>query len=200
MAASAKPGMQRRADMTEELTPEQIGIAQRIAAGDKLLDITADTGVARTTIHLWRSIHPQFQAKIREFQEKFEADVRDRYVSQKHVRIGRYVDILEKLDRIMTARGLHFERSPDLDASGGGETGVIVRQYKAIGTGPMAEKVTEYATDAVLLREYRAYSELLSKELGQWVDRQEHSGVGGGPIIVREVVINTPAIDLPEDY
>jgi hypothetical protein len=71
----------------------------------------------------------------------------------------------------------------------GGHTGIVVRQYKMVGSGRDAELVEEYAVDTATLRELRATHEQAAKELGQWTEKHEHSGS-----ITREFVLVPDAV------
>jgi hypothetical protein len=64
----------------------------------------------------------------------------------------------------------------------GGETGLLTKKLKVIGFGENAELVAEYSVDTGLLKELRAHEEQAARELGQWADKTEISGPGGGPV------------------
>jgi transposase-like protein len=185
---------------TDKLDITQIEAARMIAEADLTQrEIARRLGVDEQTLSRWKH-DPLFLAKIQEHTDELEDSIRRTFVAQRHKRIERLLAMVQRLETVMSERGLEFEDAQDLERSGGGHTGVVVRQYKSIGSGPTAEVRVEYMTDATLLREYRAYCEHLARELGQWGDKLEITGSGGGPIIVREVVVKTPELDLPEDY
>ncbi len=55
------------------------------------------------------------------------------------------------------------------DVPGGGDTGLLVRQYKVSGETVM----TEYAVDTATIRELRGVQEQVAKELGQLVEKKD---------------------------
>ncbi len=106
-------------------------------------------------------------------------------------------------------RQVVIERAEDFAGSGvpGGETGLLVRKVKMIGSGPAAREIVEYEVDTGLLKEMRAHLEQAARELGQ---SQEMGCVKAGTVSVNnsQVVMYMPtpapggsaapvAIDLP---
>jgi hypothetical protein len=72
----------------------------------------------------------------------------------------------------------HGEKDPDVAGHPGGDTGLVVRQVKMIGSGAAAQLVEEYPVDVALLRaeldvmrELREHEKQAAQELGQWVDK-----------------------------
>lgn len=55
----------------------------------------------------------------------------------------------------------------------GGNTGLLVRTTKGIGSGDTFQIVDEYAVDTGLLRELREHEKQAAQELGQWIDKSE---------------------------
>jgi len=55
--------------------------------------------------------------------------------------------------------------------------------------------VTEWVLDTDLLREFRELEELMARERGQRKQQVEHSAPGGGPLVIREVVVHLPTAD-----
>jgi hypothetical protein len=58
----------------------------------------------------------------------------------------------------------------------GGETGLLVRQYKQVGSGPDARLVTEYVADTGVTKELRALYDDTAKELGHRADNLNLDG------------------------
>ena len=76
-------------------------------------------------------------------------------------------------------------------AGAGHETGLLVRTYKLLGRGEDAQLVEEYKVDDGLLRELRELEKHSATELGQWMEKQEHSGQVAVQRIV-EVAVTMP--------
>lgn len=69
--------------------------------------------------------------------------------------------------RLMKARAEMYREVP------GGDTGLIVRQVKVVGTGKNAREIDEYKYDAALMQEIRELERHAATELGQWSEKQE---------------------------
>ena len=83
------------------------------------------------------------------------------------------------LERLRQARGADMTEAP------GGETGLLVRRIKSIGSGELQEKVIEYELDPVMLRERRRIEEQAARELGQLgPEASKGSQTGGGTVVV----------------
>jgi phage terminase small subunit len=63
----------------------------------------------------------------------------------------------------------------------GADTGLLVKQLRF---SPGGNTIEEWAVDTGLLRELRAHEEQAAKELGQWAEKRELLGAGGGAIKV----------------
>ncbi|HEU0165846.1 MAG TPA: hypothetical protein VFQ54_12445, partial [Thermomicrobiales bacterium] len=58
----------------------------------------------------------------------------------------------------------------------GGGTGLILRQYKQVGSGRDAQLVEEYVVDTATVRQIQSLHEQAAKELGQWTEKVNMSG------------------------
>jgi hypothetical protein len=162
--------------------------AAALVAADELTDqgIADKVGVARSTFQNWKK-HPEFKTRVQDIAAELGAAA-ERYA------IGRRVRRLQRLDETR-AKLLQVIRERALDPAvanqAGGKTGLVVRTYKAAGR----TLVEEYQVDVALLRELRKTEEQAARELGQWADRKEVSGPGGGAIhTAGEVVV----IEMPD--
>lgn len=157
--------------------------AALLVAEDRLTDdeIAKQAGVSRQALDGWKK-RPEFAARVEEHLEAFRARVRRRGIAIAERRVEALQDRWERMRRVIDERAEEMEG----ECPGGG-TGLLVRQYKAIGSGEYAEKVTEYQVDTGLLKEMRAHEQQAAQELGQWLDRQVHSGPDGGPIVVKKI-------------
>ncbi len=72
----------------------------------------------------------------------------------------------EKMHRVIDARAA----DPEMQRAPGGETGLLVKSFKTLGSGPLATVVEEYEVDTGLLAEMRKTEEHVAHELGQWVE------------------------------
>lgn len=61
----------------------------------------------------------------------------------------------------------------------GATTGLVVKQYKMVGSGEGATLVEEWVADTAVTKEIRATHEQAAKELGQWKDNVNLSGEVG---------------------
>jgi phage terminase small subunit len=70
-------------------------------------------------------------------------------------------------------------------AAPGASTGLLARTYKQVGMGQAARLVEEWTVDTGLLAELRQLEQHTAKELGQWTERNELTGKGGAPLLIR---------------
>ncbi len=147
--------------------------AQLIAEGRlEYGEIAEKIGVDVRTLLNWRK-----GTKFSERVEEISSEIADRMlrlaIARKEYRVAALNRHQTKLETLIE------KRSQDMaDVPGGGETGLLVRQYKVSGENT----VVEYAFDAALSRELRAVKEQAAKELGQLVDKSELTGKDGGPL------------------
>jgi hypothetical protein len=62
-----------------------------------------------------------------------------------------------------------------------------------LGSAQNNQTVEEYAVDTALLKELRAHEQQAAQELGQWLDKHEHTGKDG------ESLVFTIQLDKPDD-
>lgn len=146
--------------------------AALLLAEDELTDeeIAASCGVSRQTIANWKK-DSGFAGLVGDQVGRLNAAMLRLPIAKKRERLK----TLDKLHR--KALGVIDARGDDMEGeTPGGETGLLVRQTKQIGSGRDAYKIEEYAVDVPLMREIRALEEQAAKELGQWVDKREVTG------------------------
>lgn len=108
---------------------------------------------------------------IRAEIQAWRDDVRTGAIAQMEYRIS----VLDDIER--RYRDLISARSGDMAGKvPGGETGLLVRQFKAIGSGETAHEVTEYKADTAVTQEIRDTHKQAAQELGQWTDKLDLSG------------------------
>jgi hypothetical protein len=160
-----------------------------LVAEDSLTDveIAARVGIHERQLRNWKA-DPAFRERVGEHVAALEAVALRYEIAKRARRVAALDDRWHRMARVIEARG----REMDGEAPGA-ETGLLVRQVKVIGTGEQQRTVEEYAVDTGLLRELRATEEQAARELGQWAERQEHAGPGGGPLRFTLVVAGAGA-------
>lgn len=153
--------------------------AAQLLAVDELTDqeIADKVDVKRQTLWGWKK-RSEFAARVKELTDQL-GEVAQRYaIGRRSRRVAALNNRWERMRKVIE------ERAADREMRGvpGGETGVLVHTMKSIGSGPAAEKVDEYEFDAALLKELREHEKQAAQELGQWTEKKEHTGKGGGPI------------------
>jgi hypothetical protein len=151
-------------------------------ANDELTDeqIAERAGVCRAALCLWKQ-NPDFAARVESYVNEFRRRVRARGIAILERRVASLDDRWSRMHRLMTERA----DAPEMKAVAGGSTGLLAHDVKAIGSGPLAEKVDVYTFDAALMKEIRETERQAAQELSQWTEKHEHMGKGGGPIDTR---------------
>lgn len=151
--------------------------AALLLAEDGLTDLEIATacGISRPALVKWKTA-PEFQQRIAEIVSR-RKDAALRYsIAQQDRRLAAMDDRWQRLLQVIA------ERAEEMDgAVSGGGTGMLARTIKLSNTGVQVE---EYVVDTGLLKELRGLEEQAAKELGQWIERKEHTGKGGGPILI----------------
>lgn len=160
-------------------TGKRLKACQHVAE-DALTDeqIAADVGVTRQTITNWRK-HPEFEARRKALVSELQERVKQEGLGRLDKRKAAAEDRHRRMTQVILARADEMA-----DEVAGGESGLLVRQYKSIGTGPNARQVEEYHVDAVLLRELREIEKQIAQDAGQFAEKQEISGPGGESLLV----------------
>lgn len=142
-------------------------VAARDVAEDELTDqeIATAAGVSRQTLTEWKK-NPDFAARVAELVEEARNVAARHAIGRKARRIRSMNDRWARLQRIIDARAT----DPDLAGYPGGDTGLLVRRVKVVGTGELQERVVELELDHALLREMRELEKAVAIELNQ-IDR-----------------------------
>jgi hypothetical protein len=159
-----------------------------LVAEDELsdIDIAAAVGIGRTTLHRWK-LNKDFTAQVGDYVGDINRAMLRLAIAKKRKRLSVLDDLHTKALNVIAARS----EDESVAEFAGGNTGLLVRQIKVVGTGPMAREVEEAAVDVGLIREIRALEEQAAKELGQWVEKSE---VGGMVQVVRVIGADVEAI------
>lgn len=135
--------------------------AALLLAEDELSDaaIAEKVGIGRTTLFTWKQ-HPDFQARIKEHIAELEASILRYAIAKKRNRVARQNADWERLERIREERA----NNPEMGGVSGDDTGLLIRQYKVIGTGHNAQTIEEIVVDTGLVK---ARSELEKHTAGE---------------------------------
>jgi hypothetical protein len=155
--------------------------AALLVAEDKLTDakIGAACDVTERTIERWKR-HPDFKARVAEHVEAYRATIRARGIAILENRVDALQDRWERMKGVIAARAEEHASIP------GGESGLLVRTVRGVGSGEDFELVELYAVDTGLLRELREHEKQAAQELGQWTERKDLT-TGGEPIVLKVV-------------
>ena len=145
--------------------------AASLVSEDKLSDdeIAKSVEVNRTTLHRWKQ-HPEFQAKVQQIIKEAQDKVIAKGVADRQNRVDALNDRWKRMREVINQRAEVYANE-----EAGGNTGLIVKQVKGIGKGADFQIVEMFAVDTGLLKELREHEKQAAQELGQWVDKQEHS-------------------------
>jgi hypothetical protein len=144
-----------------------------LVAEDRLTDeeIAAEVNVTRRQLDRWKD-HPEFAARVDAHIKAMDAEISRKGIARQMRRVEAQDDRWRRMRAVVEARSA----DPELAAAPGGDTGLLVRQQKALGGGDNFQIVDEFAVDTGLLREMRELEKQAAQELGQWTDRHEYSG------------------------
>jgi hypothetical protein len=153
-------------DAKFEWSEASIAAAQLLAVGDlDFMDIAKKVGVARKTLWSWRR-NPVFAAQVEEHTEEIRQEVRRHGIAIVERRVAALNDRWRRMQRVIDARAIEHAKVP------GGDTGLLVRKLKNLGSGENARIVEEYEVDTGFLSEVRATEKQAAEELGQWTERK----------------------------
>jgi transposase-like protein len=155
--------------MSSELNTRQRNAAELLARGDATQQAVAlRVGVRPETMTRWLAL-PAFVEHLETEREAIRAAIRAEGIVNKQNRIDAYNERWLKMQTVIAERA----ESPDMQQVPGGKTGLLVKTWKQVGSGPDAQLVAEYSVDTGTLAEMRATEKQAGQELGQWVDKSE---------------------------
>lgn len=151
-----------------------------IAEGELSFDeIAVRLNTGRRTLYDWLE-HEEFAARVKEHTTRL-GQLAERFViARRAARLSSKQQRWRKLQCIIDARAA----DPSHARAPGGGTGLLVRHQKMLGSGDNATLVEEFEVDTGLLKEMRDLETESAKECGQWTEKRELTGAGGGPIQV----------------
>jgi hypothetical protein len=149
--------------------------AARLLATDELTDaaIAKRVGVCRRTLYSWQK-QPEFQARLAELRAEL-GEVASRYAVGHLARRIRWLNgRIRRMMRIIRERA----KDPAMRGVPGGDTGLLVRRVKGLGSGENLRLVEEYHVDTALLKELREHEKQAAIELGQWTEKKDLTAAG----------------------
>ena len=151
-----------------------------LLAEDHLTDeqIAVAVGCSRPTLVRWKA-EPDFAARIQEVARRLGDLALRHAIARRHKRVGRLQDRWDRMGKVIEERAA----APEMQDVPGGTTGLLVKTIKQIGSGDNAREVEEYEVDVGLLKEEREYARQAAQEIGQWVEKNEHTGKDGKDLI-----------------
>ena len=165
-----------------------------LVAEDDLSDeqIAESVGTTRRTLDRWKHTEP-FMARVQEHRDAWRAAVMAEGIANRINRVNALNDRWRGMQQVIAERAadtssgtyttaLTEDGKTERIIAPGWSTGLLVRTEKQIGAGDRAVHVIEFAVDTGLLREMRAHEEQAAKELGQWLDKHEHTGKDGAAL------------------
>lgn len=154
--------------------------ANLIARGELTIGAVADRlGIPVRSLYEWRK-HPDFIARVDGLIDDMRAAIRRRAISWVERRVDRLNDAWLRMQQVIAERAA----DPALASVPGGKTGLLCRNVKGVGRGDDFQLIDVYEVDTGLLKELREHEKQAAQELGQWSEKTELSGPGGGPIPV----------------
>lgn len=117
---------------------------------------------------------PKIQAAIAEWR----SEIRGFAVREATSRIADLDEIKNRLWRVIAARAEEHR-----DFAAGGDTGLLVKTTKMLGSGKMAVEVDEYTYDSAIVRDLASIYAQIAKEVGADKVTLEISGPDGGPVV-----------------
>jgi hypothetical protein len=157
--------------------PHKQDEAAQLLAEDRLTDreIAQQLNITERQLYRWKKL-PTVADRIEEIRTATAAQILAQGIRRKETRLAKLDGLIEGLDRVIA------ERSFDMVGVPGGQSGLLVRTIKKIGSGEDAEKVEEYAVDTKTIKEYREVMRHAAVEKGEWTEKFEHAGTDGQPL------------------
>lgn len=175
--------------------------AELLAAGSLTnAEIVARVGVGKRQYYYWLTV-PEFKARVEELATAQRAALAERSISNRQARLDALDDLWQRMRQLIRERAA----DPAMAKVPGGRTGLLVRELKLVkvlqsrqrgkdgseGELMPARAVIEtevYTFDSALIREIRETQKMAAQELGQWSEKVETTGAGGGPVELRALI------------
>lgn len=125
----------------------------------------------------------EVQAAIQAWRDEVKVSA----ITDLSYRVARLSELEQRLWGVVDARQQAYAGTDVI----GGETGIVVLQHKAIGSGPDAQVVDEYVADTALVKAIQGVYDDVAKELGQ---RASNVNIGGELGIRRYIGVDPEAV------
>lgn len=167
-----------RITLDKWFTAQRAQAAQFVAEGKTEDEIIGALKISSRTLFKWKN-NALFQARVAEVIEQTAKALQAQGVMTKASRLISLQDRVKRMTALIEARAEEMRTTQEV---AGGETGLLVRDYK----GKDAD-IAVYKFDAALVRELREHEKQAAIELGEWTDKQEHRVAVTAPITIIEV-------------
>jgi hypothetical protein len=115
----------------------------------------------------------QFQDRVAEHLEKIRRELVKTGIGNVVQRVQRQSKTWNDLQFTIQERAERLLVDEDGEPVPGASTGLVVRQYKVIGTGPAAQQITEYKVDHATLKSLLDLEKQTAEELGQLITKTD---------------------------
>jgi transposase-like protein len=147
----------------EELTTRQQQALDLLVAGEHTFaKVAAEVDVQPSTLWRWRHDKPAFREALEEALAVAELEARQFAVAKRVKRVAALDEVHAGLLRIIAERKARYSQEDHPGAS----TGLLVKSYKAIGSGPSAYAEVEWAVDRPLIQALLEVQKQAAVELG----------------------------------
>lgn len=149
-------------------------------------EVAKKLGIHSATLYNWKRKDPEFRAKLDAMIEEANELARDRYFASKEKRVEGMNRLLVKIEDALVAQAM---LTPGLDEGSKDEeairamlaTGLYNKQFKSVGSGPLAMAITEYTFSSATLDMYLKIQKQIAQETGQWTEKSEVEHKGNVP-------------------
>lgn len=146
--------------------------ACKLLAEDKLTDVAIAELVGVSVVSLWQwKRWPEFSGRVDKQRAAIADAVLSRGIASVKRRVQAQDDRWRRMQSVIDARA---EEHKDVK---GGESGLLVKRLRSIGSGDSQQVVEEYEVDTGLLAELRAHEKQAAQELGQWIGDKAKGGL-----------------------
>lgn len=130
--------------------------------GDKL-------GFAAQTIRMWLE-RPDYKESIHLYYQILEEET---YRAAGSVRAKRIQILQLQLDKLLELQRQRGNSYSHIES--GGDTGLLVKEIKTVGTGQNAYDVAEYKYDSAVVRDIAMLTKQIAQEKGEWSEKSDHN-------------------------
>src|ERR1035437_1582675 len=145
--------------------------AMLLAEGHKTNSIMAqELGISVASLKDWRAA-PEFRERVKSIIEATQAAALESGVLNKIGRIAALMDVYQKLQQVVDERAA--EGPTNWPLAPGISTGLVIHQFKGLGSGRTFREVDEFLVDQPLVTQLRDTLKQIAQETGQWVEKTD---------------------------